>query len=169
MHSNKLMSGGGSLAVRKAREARLIYKGNTLFPLDIWYHLVSYIKIIHCFYCHIFKFLFVTNFLFFLFFCSFFFSFSPWRRFVFKPKYWAVCLNTYFFLLFFCLLLHRLAVRISLLFQIFLQKLMPASWRKVDLGWRLRQWGSDHSCTLKVYLRKRFFDLFPLMNTIFLT
>ena len=32
---------------------------------------------IHCFYCHIFKFLFVTNFHFY-----FHFSFSPWRRFV---------------------------------------------------------------------------------------
>ena len=38
---------------------------------------------IHCFYCHIFKFLFVTNF-------YFYFHF-PWRRFVFKPKYWATC------------------------------------------------------------------------------
>ena len=48
-------------------------------------------------------------------------SFSPWRRFVFKPNYWAVCLNMYiFFVLFFCLLLHRLAVRISLPFHIFL-------------------------------------------------
>ena len=35
MHSNKLISGGGSLAVRKAREAHLIYKGNTLSPLGI--------------------------------------------------------------------------------------------------------------------------------------
>ena len=32
---------------------------------------------IHCFYCHIFKLLFVTNFCFY-----FHFSFSPWRRFV---------------------------------------------------------------------------------------
>ena len=39
----------------------------------------------------------------------FHFSFSPWRRFVIKPKYWAVCL-----------LLHHLAVRISLPFHIFL-------------------------------------------------
>ena len=68
---------------------------------------------IHCFYCHSFKFLFVTNF-------YFHFSFSPWRRFVFKPKYWAICLNIYCFVLSFCLLLHRLAVRISLLFYIFL-------------------------------------------------
>ena len=34
---------------------------------------------------------------------------------------WAICLNIYLFVLFFCLLLHRLAVRISLLFHIFLQ------------------------------------------------
>ena len=30
------------------------------------------------------------------------FSFSPWRKFVFKPKYWAICLNIYIFVLFFC-------------------------------------------------------------------
>ena len=71
---------------------------------------------IHCFCCHIFKFLFVTkNFYFY-----FHFSSSPWRRFVFKPKYWAICLNipVYIFVVFFCLLLHRLAVRISLPFYI---------------------------------------------------
>ena len=34
---------------------------------------------------------------------------------------WAICLNIYLSVLFFCLLLHRLAVRISLLFHIFLQ------------------------------------------------
>ena len=47
------------------------------------------------------------------------FSFGPLRRFVFKPKYWAICLNMYFFVLFSCLLLHRLAERISLPFYIF--------------------------------------------------
>ena len=41
----------------------------------------------------------------------------------FKPKYWAICLNTYFFVLFLCLLLHRLAVRISLPFHIFVRML----------------------------------------------
>ena len=155
-------------AVRKAREAHLIHKGNTLSPLGMnrrdkadWYHLVSYTKIIHCFYCHIFKFLFVTNF-----FISF--SFSPWRRCVFKPKYWAIFLNIYIYIfaLFFCLVLHRLAVKISLLFQIFLQKLMPASWRKVDWGWRLRKWGWGHNCTFKFISEKRIFDLFPPMNII---
>ena len=39
---------------------------------------------------------------------------------VFKPKYWANLFNYTFFVLFFCLLLHRLAVRISLPFHIFL-------------------------------------------------
>ena len=44
------------------------------------------------------------------------------KRFVFKPKYWAIgFINIYFFALFFCLLFHRLAVRISLPFHIFLQ------------------------------------------------
>ena len=41
-----------------------------------------------------------------------------------KPKYWAVCLDIYFFVLFFCLLLHRLAVIISLPLHIFLQKIL---------------------------------------------
>ena len=40
---------------------------------------------------------------------------------VFKPKYWADLFNCILFLLFFCLLLHCLAVRISLPFHIFLQ------------------------------------------------
>ena len=69
---------------------------------------------IHCFYCHIFNFLFVEL----LFLFPFFFS--PWRRFVFKPKYWAICLNIYFSVLFFCLLLHHLDVRISLPFHVFI-------------------------------------------------
>ena len=56
------------------------------------------------------------------------------QGFVFKPKYWAICLKkkkkyiyiyiyiyTYISVLFFSLLLHRLAVRISLPFRIFLQ------------------------------------------------
>ena len=34
------------------------------------------------------------------------------QGFVFKPKYWAICLKIYIFVLFFSLLLHRLAVRI---------------------------------------------------------
>ena len=34
---------------------------------------------------------------------------------------WAICLNIYLFVLFFCLLLYRLAVRISLPFHIFLR------------------------------------------------
>ena len=101
-------------AVRKAREAHLIHT----WPSSLIYDTTqSSIPVtIQCFYCHIFKFLFVTNFSFY-----FHFSFSPWRRFVFKPKYWAICLNIYFFVLSFCLLLHRLAVRISLAFYIFLQ------------------------------------------------
>ena len=69
---------------------------------------------IHRFYCHIFKFLFVTNFY------LYFHFFNPWRI-AFKPKYWAICLNIYCFVLSFCLLIHRLAVRISLPFYIFLQ------------------------------------------------
>ena len=40
---------------------------------------------------------------------------------VFKPKYWADLFNYILFVLFFCLLLHCLAVRISLPFHIFLQ------------------------------------------------
>ena len=61
---------------------------------------------------------FLTNFKFY-----FHFSFSPWRRFVFKPKYWAICLNIYVFLFyFFCLLLHRFAVRINLPFHIFVER-----------------------------------------------
>ena len=49
-------------------------------------------------------------------------QFSPWR-FVFESKYWAISLNMYyFFVLFFCLLLNRLAVRISLPFHIFLDQ-----------------------------------------------
>ena len=39
---------------------------------------------------------------------------------VFKPKYWANLFNYIFLVLFFCLLLHCLAVRISLPFHIFL-------------------------------------------------
>ena len=34
------------------------------------------------------------------------------QGFVFKPKYWAICLKIYIYVLFFSLLLHRLAVRI---------------------------------------------------------
>ena len=30
--------------------------------------------------------------------------FSPWRRFVFKPKYWAISLNIYIFVLLLCLI-----------------------------------------------------------------
>ena len=49
-------------------------------------------------------------------------SFSSSMQIVWKlNKYRVICLNTYFFVLFFCLLLHRLAVRISLPFHIFLQ------------------------------------------------
>ena len=93
--------------LRMAREVHLILKRNTLSLLGInrrdeahWYKVpfsLLYQKTIHCFYCHIFKFLFVTNF-------DFYFHFycSPRKRFVFKPKYWAVCLNIYFsFILFF--------------------------------------------------------------------
>ena len=43
---------------------------------------------------------------------------------VFKPKYWTNFFNHIFFVLFFCLLLHGLAVRISLPFHIFLQVLI---------------------------------------------
>ena len=39
---------------------------------------------------------------------------------VFKPKYWANLFNYTFFVLFFCSLLHRLAVRITSPFHIFL-------------------------------------------------
>ena len=88
-------------AVRRAREAHLIHKGNTisLGNKHTWRSSLIYDttqssipETIQCFYCHIFKFLFVTNFYFY-----FHFSFSPWRRFVFKPKYWAICLNIYIF------------------------------------------------------------------------
>ena len=48
---------------------------------------------------------------------------------VFKPKYWAICLNI-IFVLFFCLLLHRLAVRISLPFHIFLFSLVAKEMKK---------------------------------------
>ena len=59
-------------AVRKARQAHFYTQGTQLSPLeikldltkltDVLYHLVSYVPItIHCFYCHISKFLFVTN------------------------------------------------------------------------------------------------------------
>ena len=49
-------------------------------------------------------------------------SFSSSKHIVWKlNKYRVICLNTYFCVLFFCLLLHRLAVRISLPFHIFLQ------------------------------------------------
>ena len=96
-----------------AREAHLIHKGNTLSSL-------------HDTTCLIFKFLFVTNFYF------YFHFFSPWRRFVFKPKYWAICLTISCFVLSFCLLLHRLSVMISLPFYIFRHVIV------LMLRWKLR-------------------------------
>ena len=48
-------------------------------------------------------------------------SFRPCRRVVFKPKYWANLFKQIFFVLSFCLLLHHLAIRISLVFNDFLQ------------------------------------------------
>ena len=48
---------------------------------------------------------------------------------------WAICLNIYFFVLFFCLLLHRLAVRISLPFYIFHPR---QSWIPDSLSVKLR-------------------------------
>ena len=89
--------------LRMAREAHLILKRNTLSLLGInrrdeahWYKVpfsLLYQKTIHCFYCHIFKFLFVTNF-------DFYFHFycSPWRRFVFKPKYFGSLFKYIFFI-----------------------------------------------------------------------
>ena len=53
----------------------------------------------------------------------FHFSFSLWRRFVFKPKYWAKFLK-YFFVLFLCLLVHHLAAGISLQFYILYKLLL---------------------------------------------
>ena len=43
---------------------------------------------------------------------------------VFKPKYWADLFNYILFVLFFCLLLHCLAVRISLRFIFFYMLLL---------------------------------------------
>ena len=52
---------------------------------------------------------------------KFFFKPLNWRRFAFKLKYWAILFKYILFVLFFCLLLHRLAVRISLPFYDFVQ------------------------------------------------
>ena len=50
------------------------------------------------------------------------------ERLSFKPKYWANLFKYIFFVFFFCLLLHRLAIRISLPIYIFYKLLLYWSW-----------------------------------------